>query len=142
MTYTIENSDPSGPRCLLKLKQQQLELCITANKKYIYFKISMWPSLQNTTPNIVHMGCPLGGLLELACEPKVGAPLGSFHDLPPFLLNFLVVVVADLKVVFLPDALPVAAAVFADFFLFCFPCKDRTVISFNFIITSYFIWLW
>ena len=35
MTYNIENSDPSGPSGLLKLKQQQLELCITSNKKYI-----------------------------------------------------------------------------------------------------------
>ena len=40
------------------------------------------------------------------------------------------------------DFSSVAAAVFADFFLFCFPCKDRTVISSNFLIISYFIWLW
>jgi len=35
MTYNIENSDPSGPSGLLKLKQQQLELYITTKKKYI-----------------------------------------------------------------------------------------------------------
>jgi len=79
------------------------------------------------------MGCPLGGLLELACEPKVGAPLGGLDDLPPFLLDVLLVVVADLKLVFLPDAL--AVAVVADFF-FCFPCKEHTLISSNFLIIS------
>jgi len=70
------------------------------------------------------MGCPVSGLLELACEPKVGAPLGGLDDLPPFLLVVLLVVVADLRFVFLPDALAmvVVVAVVADFFFFCFPC--------------------
>jgi len=80
------------------------------------------------------MGCPLGGLLELACEPKVGAPHGGLDDLPPFLLDVLLVVVADLKLVFFPDALAMAAAVVADFFFFCFPCKEHTLISSNFLI--------
>jgi len=72
------------------------------------------------------MGCPVGGLLELACEPKVGALLRVLDDLSPFLLVVLLVVVEDLKFVFLPDTLTVAVvvAVVANFFFFCFPIKN------------------
>jgi len=80
------------------------------------------------------MGCPVGGLLELACEPKLGAPLGALDDLPPFLLAVLLVMVTDLKLVFLLDEFAVAvavvvavvvavAAVAGFFFFFCFPCQ-------------------
>ena len=76
------------------------------------------------------MGCPVGGLLELACEPKLGAPLGSLDDLPPFLLAVLLVMVTDLKLVFLLDEFAVVvavvvavAAVAGFFFFFCFPCQ-------------------
>jgi len=70
------------------------------------------------------MGCPIGGLLELACEPKVGAPLGGLDDLPPFLLVVLLMVVANLKFVFLPNAVAmvVAVVVVADLFFFYIPC--------------------